>query len=756
MKSSKENKSEVASVAVINGTKILMGKRRDNERYTIPGGHLNEGEKPVEGAKRELLEEAGIKHEGPFYIGSDDITTFTGKQKTIHAFVVNHDGPATSKNDPDKEVSKWDWIDTKEGLPKHVIENLHSPKNVVLKKLGLLKALYFVGIDLIKARPHKYIRKYQRNGKWIYIYHEGDQHGRAISEEAVGHIRQLSELGDEHARGLHESIEEHAKEKLEALRELADLGDKDAHEHLKRLGINRHAEKAEDKILAATNRDPIDLDQANPAAVHAKIKEAVNAHVFGHLTAHQTSPFSVNLRNRGITIESIMRPVMEEKSLRGMLTKLHESLKEMDAAHVGLSSANNTVQSAGSYGNVAYNKAVKKLEESGVLPAGYSELHKRSGVAGSATANKIVPVREMQERQERARQERVQREARERAEREERDRRELAEVHGSMAHHLSSISDERLSTTKIKDIHRAFKEIFGKNLRKEDWPYDFSAQGLNVKIAHVNVGANYVSMEFKVLDSAGRNILGDGLGWSRQWSKRDGKPHIYNSTLGVKPEHRKYRLGHLINAAQRKLMVKHTTNGMIGVTAASTVGGYNWANNGFRFADSHTASSFRSSFKTYLQDHGIRLTPQELNALEHPCHFAAFDDGKTYSIRTLGESQPLTELQKRSGFLDGKSKHPLTAAERSSGKSNRLLCSLGKAFLLGKSWSGIWSVADHKTSIPDKYATHYNNSQKDEKKTLATLGKPFQDVLKKVKKQDASNQTSGSASPPKRRATRSF
>ena len=49
---------EVSTVAVFDGDKMLWGKRRDNSRYTNPGGHLDPGEDPKAGAKRELMEEA--------------------------------------------------------------------------------------------------------------------------------------------------------------------------------------------------------------------------------------------------------------------------------------------------------------------------------------------------------------------------------------------------------------------------------------------------------------------------------------------------------------------------------------------------------------------------------------------------------------------------------------------------------------------------------------------------------------------------
>lgn len=144
-KAAKDDTSEVASIAVCDGDSILMGKRRDNGRWTLPGGHLDKGEEKDEGAVRELFEEAGIKvgAKDLKYLGTEDVTTFTGKKKRIHAFKYMHDGERpTTKNDPDKEVEKWEWIDCKDGIPTHVAENTHTPvdKNCVFTFMKLKPA----------------------------------------------------------------------------------------------------------------------------------------------------------------------------------------------------------------------------------------------------------------------------------------------------------------------------------------------------------------------------------------------------------------------------------------------------------------------------------------------------------------------------------------------------------------------------------------------------------------------------------------
>jgi 8-oxo-dGTP diphosphatase len=140
-KAAPDNHSEVASVAVRSGSKLLMGRRRDNNRWTLAGGHLDQGEEHREGAARELFEETGIRVDPArlHHLTTQDVTTHSGKKKRIHGFVYEHRGETpTTHQDPDQECESWEWIDVQRGLPDHILQNLHSPRNVVLEHLGLL------------------------------------------------------------------------------------------------------------------------------------------------------------------------------------------------------------------------------------------------------------------------------------------------------------------------------------------------------------------------------------------------------------------------------------------------------------------------------------------------------------------------------------------------------------------------------------------------------------------------------------------
>lgn len=131
----------IVSVAVFDPQgRLLLGRRADTGKVTTPGGHLEPGEAPVDGAKRELWEEAGIS--APLiYLGSGS----TPNGYLVHCFRADGVTTApTSQGDPDAEVSEWRWVQlppaapwTPESLPLDVRSNLHAPKNVLLALLGL-------------------------------------------------------------------------------------------------------------------------------------------------------------------------------------------------------------------------------------------------------------------------------------------------------------------------------------------------------------------------------------------------------------------------------------------------------------------------------------------------------------------------------------------------------------------------------------------------------------------------------------------
>ena len=143
---------EVAVIGVIKDGKILMGKRRDNSRWTNPGGHLNEGEQPVQGAIRELEEETGIQvsaHQLK-HLATEIVSKPGGGSIRVHAYKVDlgDKTPTSMKNDPDGEVFRWHWVNASGNNNDNIYGNLHVPvdKNVLLKALGMTqeKAASFI------------------------------------------------------------------------------------------------------------------------------------------------------------------------------------------------------------------------------------------------------------------------------------------------------------------------------------------------------------------------------------------------------------------------------------------------------------------------------------------------------------------------------------------------------------------------------------------------------------------------------------
>ena len=137
-KSALPERKQISSIAVIDGNRILMGKRNDNQRWTLPGGHLNPNEDPKIGALRELEEEAGISPNNIYHLATNDVTTYTGKEMTIHSYVVFGYYGTDPEQDPDEEVQVWVWVDITRGLPQNIKDRLHSPKNSTLAALGLI------------------------------------------------------------------------------------------------------------------------------------------------------------------------------------------------------------------------------------------------------------------------------------------------------------------------------------------------------------------------------------------------------------------------------------------------------------------------------------------------------------------------------------------------------------------------------------------------------------------------------------------
>lgn len=132
----------VAAVAVRHEGKLLMGRRRDNNLWTNPGGHVEKGESPRAAAAREVKEEAGI-HVDPadlVHLGSRKVKVEKGDLH-VHGFRAELAGERpqpTAAGDPDREISEFRWVDTSRGLPPWMKGYLHVPleRNILRDELG--------------------------------------------------------------------------------------------------------------------------------------------------------------------------------------------------------------------------------------------------------------------------------------------------------------------------------------------------------------------------------------------------------------------------------------------------------------------------------------------------------------------------------------------------------------------------------------------------------------------------------------------
>ena len=133
----------IARVGLFHGSKLCMGIRTDGGRWTTPGGHCDEGETPLEGAVREVAEETGVDLEPSElqFLAQESLTNRSGEPIEVHVFKAEVDDKrTTTREDPDDEVKKWEWIDVSGGLPAEIASNLHTPpeKDVLLKALSLV------------------------------------------------------------------------------------------------------------------------------------------------------------------------------------------------------------------------------------------------------------------------------------------------------------------------------------------------------------------------------------------------------------------------------------------------------------------------------------------------------------------------------------------------------------------------------------------------------------------------------------------
>ena len=127
----------VGAIVLNNKNRVFVGKRKDNpvDKWQMPQGGVNEGEKLIDAMKRELEEETGIKnikilkeingwseYELPKYLlGKIWRGKYRGQKQKW--FIVRFLGKDNEINLETKkpEFIEWQWLDI-ENLPRVIVE----------------------------------------------------------------------------------------------------------------------------------------------------------------------------------------------------------------------------------------------------------------------------------------------------------------------------------------------------------------------------------------------------------------------------------------------------------------------------------------------------------------------------------------------------------------------------------------------------------------------------------------------------------
>ena len=163
--------------------RLLLGKRRDNEKWTAPAGHLEPGEAPAAAAARELLEETSLQAQRLQHVGDRTLPNGT----VLHLFTALVAGEPSGENDPDREVGEWRFVDVASGIPAEYADHLHGPAdpehNVVLAFFGRAGDRRD-GVDL--TPPAGAREEAQRGLDWRR------EHGRGGTEVGIARARDIA------------------------------------------------------------------------------------------------------------------------------------------------------------------------------------------------------------------------------------------------------------------------------------------------------------------------------------------------------------------------------------------------------------------------------------------------------------------------------------------------------------------------------------------------------------------------------------
>lgn len=124
-------------VMIFKDGKLLLGKRKGSHgagEYSFPGGHLEYMEGFEECAKREVLEEAGIKIKNVRFQVLGNIKDYAPKHYVQIGLIADWESGEPKVLEPDK-CENWEWYDI-DNLPepifipvKYIIESYKTGQN---------------------------------------------------------------------------------------------------------------------------------------------------------------------------------------------------------------------------------------------------------------------------------------------------------------------------------------------------------------------------------------------------------------------------------------------------------------------------------------------------------------------------------------------------------------------------------------------------------------------------------------------------
>ena len=110
----------ISLLLLVNNNRYLLFKRRDSKLYALPGGHVEEGETPLDAVIREIYEELGITIPNVKLVGR-----YPYKNEVLNVYYYNNTEFDTSSIILDDEHSDYRWFTYYEVLnSKDVMSNI--------------------------------------------------------------------------------------------------------------------------------------------------------------------------------------------------------------------------------------------------------------------------------------------------------------------------------------------------------------------------------------------------------------------------------------------------------------------------------------------------------------------------------------------------------------------------------------------------------------------------------------------------------